>query len=185
MSIDQYILSGLNSFAGISPFLDSLILFFAKYHIYLMTAAILAAACAALFRRFSEARRPLWEMAIFSISSALVARLGVTELIRFFYNRPRPFEIVELGHKLLEHSSGGSFPSGHAAFVFALAAAVWAYYPRLGILFLLSAFLVGLSRIAAGVHWPSDILGGALVGIGTAWLLSFIFKNLLPLRKDT
>ncbi len=187
MSIDHYILLGINSLAGISPFFDGLILFFAKYHIYVMTAAILVIVGAVFFRGFSEERRRAWEMAAFSVASALTARFGFTELIRLFYDRPRPFDLpaevltkagIDHINQLIPHASGGSFPSGHAAFAFAIAAAVSFYYPRLGIFFWPSAILIGLGRIAAGVHWPSDILGGALVGIGTVWFLRLFIEKL-------
>jgi len=116
-------------------------------------------------------------MVIFAFASAAVARLGVAEIIRFFYNRPRPFETLEGARQLIEHSGGGSFPSGHASLSFAVAAAVYFYYPKTSILFFFAALSIGVGRVAAGLHWPSDILGGAAVGILSAWLLEFLFKK--------
>lgn len=197
--MDEVIFLWFNSFAGIDPLLDGLILFFAKYHIYVMAAGVVAVYLVIATPRLTRGRRSQPEgialpstqrlersarnhwlpMAALVFISAVIARFGVTELIRLFYDQPRPFEIVEGARQLIEHSGGGSFPSGHAAFAFALAAATSFYDQRLGIFFWVSAILIGLSRIAAGVHWPSDILGGAIVGIGTARLLYFIFKRFL------
>lgn len=173
--VEEFIFLRLNSLVGITPFLDGLILFFAKYLIYVMVAGALGIG---LFRSaFSGTRNDGLAAMRLAVVSALTARFGVTELIQFFYSRPRPFEIVEGARKLLEHAGGGSFPSGHAAFAFALAAAISAYYPRLGIIFWLSATLIALGRVSAGVHWPGDILGGAAVGIGTTWLLSQLMNK--------
>ena len=107
-----------------------------------------------------------------ALVSAFVSRFVVTEIIRYFYNRPRPFEIVEGARKLMAHPLGSSFPSGHAALAFAVAATVSFYYPKSSILFFLAAICIGIGRVSAGIHWPSDILGGALVGVGTAYVLS-------------
>ena len=63
-----------------------------------------------------------------------------------------------------------SFPSDHAAVAFAIAFGVLAFSRRAGILFLAAATLISLSRIALGLHYPSDVLAGALVGWAAALL---------------
>jgi len=78
--------------------------------------------------------------------------------------------------QLVNHNGGGSFPSGHASFAFALATVVAFYYPKTSLLFFAAAISIGFGRIAAGVHWPSDVLAGAVTGIASAWLLRFL-KN--------
>lgn len=91
------------------------------------------------------------------------------ELIRAVYGRVRPFEA--LGLKTLFTETSASFPSGHATFFFALATAVYLYNRRWGWWFFAAALLISLARVAAGVHYPSDIFGGALVGIVVATLV--------------
>lgn len=64
----------------------------------------------------------------------------------------------------------GSFPSGHTAASFAMATVLWflardAGKPKWGYLALLWAALVGISRVYRGVHWPTDVIGGACVGV--------------------
>ena len=63
-----------------------------------------------------------------------------------------------------------SFPSDHAAVAFAIAFGVLAFSRRIGILFLVAATLIGLSRIALGLHYPSDVIAGVLVGWAAAMI---------------
>ncbi|MFH1161807.1 MAG: phosphatase PAP2 family protein [Candidatus Jorgensenbacteria bacterium] len=95
--------------------------------------------------------------------SLLLARGLLTELIRFLYDRPRPF--VELGFTPLISENSASFPSGHAAFFFALSAVIFSVNRTWGWWFLGLSLLNGIARVYAGVHWPSDILAGAAVGV--------------------
>lgn len=104
----------------------------------------------------------------------ILARGIITEAIRFFYHSPRPFEALSFSALISE--SGSSFPSGHAAFFFALAMTVFYYGRRLGWWFFSFALVVGFARIFAGVHWPLDILGGAGVGILSGFLVHKLLK---------
>jgi len=79
---------------------------------------------------------------------------------------PETVEVIGPGHRR------GSFPSGHTA-TFFLLMGIWALSTRKRILpfvLILPGILVGVSRMAVGVHWPSDVLGGAALGWVSAWL---------------
>lgn len=180
MGFDTTIFQWLNSFAGVSWLCDQSIVFLASHLWYLMAIAVVLLSCAPCVKRFKKFccdRRTSGKFLLFVFSAALIARFIVTEFIRLLYDRLRPFEVLDEVRQLVAHAGSASFPSGHAAFSFALAAAVSYYYPKTSILFFAGAIAVGLGRVAAGIHWPSDILGGALVGIGTAWLLRKFFKK--------
>ncbi|HEY7177738.1 MAG TPA: phosphatase PAP2 family protein [Gaiella sp.] len=108
--------------------------------------------------------------------SALVSAglaLGVNQVISHLWERARPFtEHPALTHVLSARTADPSFPSDHASAAFAIAFAVLAFSRRGGGLFLLAATVVGLSRIALGVHYPSDVLAGAFVGYLAATLVT-------------
>jgi undecaprenyl-diphosphatase len=124
-------------------------------------------------------RRGNWREMIYFFSSAslsvILSRGIITEAIRFFYHRPRPFRTLEI-QPLINHLDSGSFPSGHAASFFALALAVFLINKKWGWRFLIGAFIIGIARIFVGIHWPSDILAGAIIGLASA----FLIKMLLP-----
>ena len=69
-------------------------------------------------------------------------------------------------------AGGYSFPSNHALNNFAAAVFLMRIYPSYKWIFLLTAFLVSISRIYLGMHYPSDILGGALIGSLFGYLFS-------------
>ncbi len=162
-----------NNLAEQSRIFDTLVVFLAEYFQYFLIAIFLILL---FFSRYAkrEKLRLFWVTVI----SIIVARLGVTEFIRFFYQRPRPFVTYQV-HRLLSENEW-SFPSGHSAFFFAMATAIYLYNKKWGIGFFLAAVLMNISRIIAGVHYPSDILGGAVVGIAVAYIVFYFAKRKKP-----
>ena len=86
--------------------------------------------------------------------------------------------IVQGIHMLVECGPGRSFPSSHAVNNFAVGTLFSYYYPKWKWGFLGWASLVALSRPAVGVHYPSDILGGAIVGSAVSLLVIWTWQNL-------
>ena len=115
-----------------------------------------------------------------ALFAAFFARYVVCELIRYIVPRERPFNILEESKLLLPLTENASLPSGHVSFLFALATVAFFYNKKLGGVLLGLSFLVGISRVYAGVHWPSDILAGVLVGILCGF---FIYHISLFLKK--
>lgn len=69
---------------------------------------------------------------------------------------------------------GNSFPSSHAANMFALATVCFLFHRRWGGIALALASLVAFSRMYVGVHWPSDVLAGSLIGMACGWLVVWL-----------
>lgn len=174
---DIAIFRWLNRWAGVSSFFDWTIIFRATYLWYIVVAAIAGFGVVGFLPRLRGARARNIRLVAHAAASALIAYYLFTDLIRFFFNRPRPFEALSDVVQLVPHAAGGSFPSGHAALSFAVAAAVLVYYPKTSIFFFLAAFSIGVARVAAGVHWPSDVIAGAIVGIATTWVACRAWKR--------
>lgn len=114
----------------------------------------------------------------------LIVAVGMTDWINSIYlkeilARPRPCHTLPDVHLLVPCGSGYSFPSSHAANNFAVIAFLVGvsgrYIPSIAF-FCIS---VALSRIFVGVHYPSDILGGGLVGTLFGFMFAFISKKIV------
>jgi undecaprenyl-diphosphatase len=103
---------------------------------------------------------------------SVMAALAVASLIGHVVFETRPF-ISDLSTRLLiNHSADNSFPSDHTTLAFGAAGAMLYWRRTLGFLLLVLATLVGVARIYVGVHWPSDILGAAVIGLITGVVLA-------------
>jgi|SRR5215211_1729880 len=103
--------------------------------------------------------------------SALLA-LAAAHLITDLWARPRPYAAHPAdAHLFVAPSHDPSFPSDHATAAFAIAVAILLRHRKGGIVALVLAVLVAVSRVVVGVHYPSDVLGGALLGTLAALVL--------------
>lgn len=103
-----------------------------------------------------------------------------------FYHNPRPF-MIDAVHAVINHAPGNGFPSNHMLLCAAIASLLFLYNKSLGITAWAIAILVGMSRVAAGVHHSIDIVGSALISIAVLiavkliiypWIIKKI--NLMP-----
>ena len=152
-----------------SPFLDVFFLCFSYLGLG-QTPAIIAALLV-----LRPQTRPMWLP--FGVIS-LVVGLGFVHLIKSLVPRDRPSNLP-WAHPMEAHLHG-SFPSGHTTVAFCVATTLILLtrgtpHRWMGVVAAMCAPFVGLSRIYRGVHWPTDVLGGACLGIAGAlfcWLVS-------------
>ena len=120
---------------------------------------------------FRPTRRAGVAAAIALLLSLLVNNICLKPLI----DRIRPYELVEGLICRVSPPGDASFPSGHAGASFAAAAAMFPYLRRRwGVCLLVLAGLIALSRLYVGVHFPTDVAAGVLIGL----LLGFIASRL-------
>lgn len=124
---------------------------------------------------------PLWTAGkrdvAFDVVVLVVIVSVLTEIIKFLVDRQRPY--LELsGVQTILSASGPSFPSAHASRAFAVAFIIALNSRRMwGILGIVVASLIAVSRVYLGVHWPSDILFGALLGLLVAALMAYVGRE--------
>lgn len=114
------------------------------------------------------------------IGISLVATVGITVGLKKIVNRPRPFVTYSDIYQKDSHVGPYSFPSGHTSSAFALATSVSLCYPKWYVIApaAIWAITVGCSRMYLGVHYPTDVLVGALIGSGCAVLSYQLNKKL-------
>lgn len=101
--------------------------------------------------------------------------LSEVEIFKILFHRPRPFQTYNWVIKRAD-AQGYSMPSGHSAMAFE-AAYIWSeYFPQFSPIFYSIAAYIAVSRIYYGVHYPSDVLVGAIIGYFNAKMVSNLFK---------
>jgi undecaprenyl-diphosphatase len=125
---------------------------------------------------FPNRRAAAWRLLL-----TVIVTWGVSEYaLAPVFDRERPFvadpTIVVIDAKPISPS----FPSGHAAMAVAGAIAGSRMLPGSAAIWWILAGVVAVSRVYSGLHWPSDIAAGALLGLGTAWFVLGKRTNLAP-----
>ncbi|WP_449539033.1 phosphatase PAP2 family protein [Ferdinandcohnia sp. Marseille-Q9671] len=154
--------------------------FFFSRITYIGGATFTIIACLSLFFFTSNQLRMA---AVASVLSLAVSHLPV-HIIKKLYPRKRPYLIVEKSKFPVKALTDHSFPSGHTTAIFSVIIPFLFVIPNLSFILLPIGICVGVSRIFLGLHYPSDVLAGGVLGT-TAGITSYFFVNQLtevPLR---
>lgn len=126
---------------------------------------------------FKKTRRTGLFCAVAMILNLLMTNIALKNIIQ----RIRPYDVMNSLNILIEAQHDFSFPSGHTACSFAAAWTLYKIAPRkYSIPALILAILISLSRLYVGVHYPTDVLGGLLVGVLAAELAIRGLKKFFP-----
>lgn len=162
-----------------SAFLDKVIVFLAVYFPYVVVG--LAGIFLLFHHEVLKAEAPFrvfWEKKkeFFTIFFSSFLAYFLSVILKILFHILRPFLALPNVQSLF-FESGFAFPSGHAAFFSALALAIFFLHKKAGYFFMAFALVIGLARIAAGVHFPIDILGGFILGSGVSYLVAYFRKS--------
>lgn len=148
--------------------MDWLIVFFAtKLHAIIVAAALLV---------FSYAKRSV-KLMLFKISLiTLPLAFLVSRLLSALIYNPRPF-VDGHAEQLIAHMPDNGFPSDHALLVFTIAAIVYSQDKLVGSVLIGLSVLVGIGRVAAGVHHVIDILGSVLIAFAATYVAVRILRR--------
>lgn len=103
------------------------------------------------------------EQVVHALMSCLLA-WAVVVTIKYLFPTERPFLVNGGDAHVIIPPFDGAFPSWHTTVAFALSVTVFMHDRKVGWWYLASAFVIGIARVMANVHYPIDIVGGALVG---------------------
>ncbi len=105
------------------------------------------------------------KVGILCVAALLFSFLIDNVLLKNLVARTRPYEVIEGLTYLVKKPVDYSFPSGHTGTSFATAVVLFLSFPKkYSFWFPVLAFLIGFSRLYVGVHYPTDVLAGAIIG---------------------
>lgn len=178
LNIDAF--RAINNLGKQYSFLNSTMVFLAEYMVYFLGLIIIA-------YWFTRSRKN--KMMIIQAMVAFVTAEIIGKLAGKFHLNYQPFAVLPDVNKLIDHAVDNSFPSDHTILFFSICFSFWLVRKKTGWLWLVLAFCVAISRIWVGVHYPFDVVTGAILGSISAlfsyWLtpkIGFI-KQLLNLYE--
>lgn len=154
MRFDVALFRWINGFAGHHPVIDKLMTGVANYAPLVVVVVLLAC-----WGRWTRA----WQRAAALATIAALLALGVGQLLNTALPRPRPFLVMD-ATVLVPHAPDPSFPSDHAILMFAVTVVLASVSRRLAGWLAVFSILVLIARVYVGVHYPADVLGGAVLG---------------------
>jgi len=89
----------------------------------------------------------------------------LVSLVRQYIYAPRPYEVSDFVPIINKKTKGKSFPSRHVFSVFVIATTLYYIFKPLGIILMLAGVLLAILRVIGGVHFPKDVVVGAIIGI--------------------
>jgi undecaprenyl-diphosphatase len=159
LSIDSALFHAINGLAGRSHLVDAIMIAIANYAPIVFAVVLLA--CWARWR-------PAWQRAAALAGVAALGGLGVGQIVGILLPRPRPY-LATNAIVLVAHAPDTSFPSDHAILAFAVTAVLATVSRRLAAWLLVFSVVLLFARVYVGVHYPADVIGGALLGAASGW----------------
>ena len=178
LTADEHVFRWINGFVGTWPWFDNVMrLLVSDFFL----PVLIAAATLSLWFMGRTMKERLQNQMGFIYAGA---GAGFVNLFIRFINehlaRARPFVTLHDVNVLFYRPTDPSFPSNAAAFAFAMAAGVWLVNRKMGMVVGVGAVLFAFARVYAGMHFPLDVVGGALIGILVTWAFHRVLSVLHP-----
>ena len=180
IAADKAVFQALNSMAGVNCVLDWFIRLGADDHIIPVALTVLA--ILTIFLAKTRRERDNAFAGFMTVFLSVIISMVLLYAINNIFFRPRPFTSYEVNF-LFYHNTDSAFPSNPATLLFAMSVAVLFYNRKVGSVMLTLGLYASFSRVAAGVHFPLDILGGVLLAVGSVFLARMAMPLLMPLAK--
>lgn len=173
ISWDKNLFLFINNFTGEVPILDQAVRLVVNEYFVPVTLALVI-----LYIWFKKYKVIIGERRVLVIAAFSVGLVNIIiQISNVFIIRARPFDTLDV-NVLFYRPTDPSFPSNAAAVGFALAVSIFLVNKKLGVLSILLASFYGFSRVYAGVHFPGDVMVGAIIGVASVLFVSY-FKSLI------
>lgn len=171
--LNELVVGSLNYWANSSLYYSNLVIFFGVYLGWVMLGFLF------VYVYRAHRRWAIFRFVFVALASALTA-LFIADLIKTWYPIDRPNLSLKEIVRIFIPGDLESFPSSHMTFFSGLAFSLMWRKRHLGLWFLVGAILIGLARIAAGIHYPLDIIAGGLLG----FVVSLFFRRFLATKSS-
>lgn len=168
--LDVAVTQWVNGWAGSSAAVDLVMVWSSAAGVPLMVLAVAG-------QWWPGAERRHTRHVLVATGLSFLLALALSQVVTLFIHRLRPYDggVTQL---LIAPSTDVSFPSDHATASVAIAAAFLLHgLRRRGLGFLAAALVISLSRVYVGIHYASDVLGGAAIGVAAAAAVRALYRE--------
>ena len=182
---DETLFLWINGLAGRAAPVDEVVQLLVSD--YLVPVGLMLVLVGLWFTGDGRLARQRQQIGVYVALASMALSSLVVMIVNSMHSRPRPFDGIDDQQVtlLFYQPTDPSFPSNPAAATFGLAAGIWGVNRPVGAVMLGVAGLFALSRVYSVVHYPSDVLAGALIGCVVAFLVFQVKKLLGPLPEWT
>ncbi|MED4729104.1 undecaprenyl-diphosphatase [Aneurinibacillus migulanus] len=156
------------------PYLNPVIVFLAEYMLYFLCLSIVVY----WFTRTNKNRMMVIQAVIAFILAEILGKMAGQ-----FHSHYQPFAVLPHVNQLIEHDIDNSFPSDHTILFFSVCISFWLVRKKGQWLWLMLPFCVAISRIWVGVHYPIDVITGALLGVISALFVYWLVPKLSSIKQ--
>lgn len=178
---DRELLLWLNGFAGSYKPFDNFISIIASDYLMPLLFSLSMFGLWFVGKGIAERRRYQF-IVLLGISSIGLSNIAVF-VINAIWSRPRPFLELEVINTVFYHATDPSFPANPVVIGFAAGSAAWLANRKFGYCLMGLSLIYGFSRVYSGVFYPTDIIGGAVVGIVVTYLTIYLHSFFQPVSK--
>lgn len=173
ISWDKNLFLFINNFTGEVPILDYVVKLVVNEYFVPVTLALVI-----LYIWFKKYKVIIGERRVLVIAAFSVGLVNIIiQISNVFIIRARPFDTLDV-NVLFYRPTDPSFPSNAVAVGFALAVSIFLVNKKLGVFSIILTSFYGFSRVYAGVHFPGDVIVGAIIGVVSV-LFVYYFKSLV------